>query len=200
MRGVVGEGGGVWHAIVGTLIVTGLATLMSVPFGLFTAIYLVEYGTGRLAKAITAMVDVMTGIPSIVAGLFAFSLFILIFGPSTRLGIGGSVALSLLMIPVVVRSTEEMLRLVPTDLREASYALGVPKWRTIVKVVLPTALGGIVTGVNPAHLEEVVAEANATAASEDWYARFDQHFDWRGGDVCASDVGEQQHDHHWKTY
>ena len=94
-----------------------------------------------------SLVDVMTGIPSIVAGLFAFALFILLFGPSYRSGIGGSVALSLLMIPTVVRSTEEMLRLVPDELREASYALGVPKWRTIAKVVLPTALGGIVTGV-----------------------------------------------------
>ena len=112
------------------------------------AIYLVEYGKGkRLARWITFLVDVMTGIPSIVAGLFACALFVLIFGPAIRLGFGGSVALSLLMIPIVVRSTEEMLRLVPDDLREASYALGVPKWRTIVKVVLPTALGGIITGV-----------------------------------------------------
>ena len=90
----------------------------------------------------------MTGIPSIVAGLFAFALFSLFFGPGIRLGIMGSVALSVLMIPIVVRSTEEMLRIVPNRLREASYALGVPKWRTIVKVVLPTALGGIVTGVD----------------------------------------------------
>ena len=81
------------------------------------------------------------------AGLFALALFVLIFGPQIRFGFGGSVALSLLMIPIVVRSTEEMLRLVPDDLREASYALGVPKWRTIVKVVVPTSLGGIITGV-----------------------------------------------------
>ncbi|HUV18431.1 MAG TPA: phosphate ABC transporter permease PstA [Ilumatobacteraceae bacterium] len=148
MRGVVGEGGGAYHAIVGTLIVTGLATLMSVPFGLFTAIYLAEYGHGtRLAKAIQSMVDVMTGIPSIVAGLFAYALFELLFGPGTRSGIAGAVALTVLMTPVVVRSSEEMLRLVPDELREASYALGVPKWKTIVKVVLPTAIAGIITGV-----------------------------------------------------
>jgi phosphate transport system permease protein len=148
MRGVVGEGGGAYHAIVGTLIVTGLATLMSVPFGLFTAIYLAEYGHGtKLAKAIQSMVDVMTGIPSIVAGLFAYALFELIFGPGTRSGIAGAVALTVLMTPVVVRSAEEMLRLVPDELREASYALGVPKWKTIVKVVLPTAIAGIITGV-----------------------------------------------------
>jgi phosphate transport system permease protein len=148
MRGVVGEGGGAYHAIVGTLIVTGLATLMSVPFGLFTAIYLAEYGHGtRLAKSIPAMVDVMTGIPSIVAGLFAYALFELVFGPGTRSGIAGAVALTVLMTPVVVRSAEEMLRLVPDELREASYALGVPKWKTIVKVVLPTAIAGLITGI-----------------------------------------------------
>lgn len=148
MRNVVGEGGGIYHAIMGTLLITGMATLISVPIGLFTAIYLVEYGEGnRLARGITFLVDVMTGIPSIVAGLFAYALFALIFGEGIRLGFGGSVALSVLMIPVVVRSTEEMLKLVPSELREASYALGVPKWRTIAKVVIPTALAGIVTGV-----------------------------------------------------
>ncbi|CAM3755614.1 phosphate ABC transporter permease PstA [Nocardioides zeicaulis] len=139
---------GIYHALIGTLLITVGAAIISVPVGIMAAIYLIEYGKGnRLARWITFLVDVMTGIPSIVAGLFAFALFILIFGPSYRSGLGGSVALSLLMIPIVVRSTEEMLRLVPDELREASYALGVPKWRTIVKVVLPTALGGIVTGV-----------------------------------------------------
>ena len=148
MRGVTGEGGGIYHAIIGTLIVTGLAALMSVPFGLFTAIYLAEYGHGtKLAKGIQSMVDVMTGIPSIVAGLFVYAMFELIFGPGTRSGIAGAVALTVLMTPVVVRSSEEMLRLVPNELREASYALGVPKWKTIVKVVLPTAIAGIITGV-----------------------------------------------------
>ena len=148
MRGVVGEGGGAYHAIVGTLIVTGLAALMSVPFGLFAAIYLAEYGHGaKLARAIQSMVDVMTGIPSIVAGLFAYALFELLFGPGTRSGIAGAVALTILMTPVVVRSAEEMLRLVPDELREASYALGVPKWKTIVKIVIPTAIAGIITSV-----------------------------------------------------
>lgn len=147
MRNVVGEGGGAQHAIVGTLIITGLATLISVPIGLLTAIYLVEYGRGRLARAVTFLVDVMTGIPSIVAGLFAYALFVLFFGPGVRFGIGGAVALSVLMVPVVVRSVEEMLKLVPAELREASYALGVPKWRTILKVVLPAAAAGIATGI-----------------------------------------------------
>jgi phosphate transport system permease protein len=148
MRNVIGAGGGALHAIVGSLEITFAATLISVPVGLFTAIYLVEYGRGAVARGITFLVDVMTGIPSIVAGLFAFALFELLTGdPGYRSGLGGSVALSLLMIPIVVRSSEEMLKLVPNELREASYALGVPKWLTIVKIVLPTALAGIVTGV-----------------------------------------------------
>jgi phosphate transport system permease protein len=147
MRNVVGEGGGVLHAIVGTLIMTGIAAIISVPIGLLTSIYLVEYGRGALARAITFFVDVMTGIPSIVAGLFAYALFAIFFGPGIRLGIAGAVALSVLMIPVVVRSSEEMLRLVPNELREAAFALGVPKWLTILKVVLPTSIAGITTGV-----------------------------------------------------
>ena len=144
---VVGEGGGAYHAILGTLIITVLAAVISIPIGLMTAIYLVEYGTGRLKKAITFFVDVMTGVPSIVAGLFAFALFTLLFGNDVRLGIMGAVALSVLMIPVVVRSCEEVLKLVPNELREASYALGVSKWRTVVKVVLPTAIAGLGTGI-----------------------------------------------------
>lgn len=148
MRNVVGEGGGALHAIVGTLLITLAAAIISIPIGIFTAIYLIEYGAGnRLARGITFLVDVMTGIPSIVAGLFAYAVFALIFGPGIRMGIMGSIALSVLMIPVVVRSTEEMLRLVPNELREASLALGVPKWRTIAKVVLPTSMAGITTGV-----------------------------------------------------
>jgi len=148
MRNVIGAGGGGLHAVVGSIEVTLMAALISVPIGLLTAIYLVEYGRGGIARAVTFLVDVMTGIPSIVAGLFAFALFQLLTGdPGIRLGFGGSVALSVLMIPIVVRSSEEMLKIVPNDLREASLALGVPRWLTIVKVVLPTALAGIVTGV-----------------------------------------------------
>ncbi len=148
MRNVVGPGGGALHAIVGTLELTGIATLISVPLGIMTAIYLVEYGRGRLAKAVTFFVDVMTGIPSIVAGLFAFSLFLIILGPASAInGFAGAISLAVLMTPVVVRATEEMLKIVPNELREASYALGVPKWLTIVKVVIPTAVAGIATGV-----------------------------------------------------
>ena len=149
MLNVIGdEQGGILHALIGTLLITLAATVISVPIGILTAIYLVEYGQrSRAARVITFLVDVMTGIPSIVAGLFALSLFVLLFGPAYRSGFAGAIALTLLMIPTVVRSSEEMFRLVPDDLREASYALGVPKWRTIVKVVLPTSVAGIVTGV-----------------------------------------------------
>ena len=147
MRNVTGEGGGALHAMVGTLLITLAATIISVPLGLLTSIYLVEYGRGRLAKTITFLVDVMTGIPSIVAGLFAYAAFALVLGPGVRMGIIGAVSLSVLMIPVVVRSSEEMLRLVPNELREASYALGVAKWLTVVKVVLPTSIAGITTGI-----------------------------------------------------
>ena len=158
MRNVVGEGGGALHAITGTLLITGMAALISVPVGLLTAIYLVEYGRGRLAKAITFFVDVMTGIPSIVAGLFAYALFTLVTDdPGIRFGFGGSIALTLLMIPVVVRSSEEMLKIVPNELREAAYALGVPKWLTILKVVIPTAIAGIATGVTLA-IARVIGE------------------------------------------
>ena len=146
-RGVVGEGGGASHAIVGTLVITGVATLISVPIGIMAAIYLNEYGQGRLRRALTFFVDVMTGIPSIVAGLFAYALFEIFLGPGIRLGVMGSAALSVLMIPIVIRSAEEVLKIVPNHLREAAYALGTPKWKTIVKVVLPTAFAGLVTGV-----------------------------------------------------
>src|SRR5690606_11852726 len=135
------------HAITGTLLMTGAAALISIPIGLLTSVYLVEYGRGRLARAITFFIDVMTGIPSIVAGLFAYALFTLVFGPGVRVGIAGAIALAVLMIPVVVRASEEMLRLVPNELRAASFALGVPKWLTILKIVIPTSIAGITTGV-----------------------------------------------------
>ncbi|WP_419996667.1 phosphate ABC transporter permease PstA [Streptomyces boninensis] len=148
MAGVVSlkPGGGAYHALLGTLEQVGIATLIATPIGLLTAIYLVEYGKGKLAKAVTFFVDVMTGIPSIVAGLFILTLWIMMMGFNYS-GIAAAFALAILMMPVVVRSTEEMLKLVPNELREASYALGVPKWRTILKVVLPTSIGGITTGV-----------------------------------------------------
>lgn len=121
--------------------------MISIPIGVFVGIYLVEYGGGtRLGKVTTFMVDILTGVPSIVAALFIYALWVATLG-FERSGFAVSLALVLLMIPVIVRSTEEMLRIVPMDLREASYALGVPKWKTIAAIVIPTALSGIVTGI-----------------------------------------------------
>jgi phosphate transport system permease protein len=140
-------GGGVLHAIIGTLLQGLVCAIIAVPLGILVAIYLVEYGRGtRLARVTTFMVDILSGVPSIVAALFIYALWITTLG-LPRSGFAVSLALVLLMIPVVVRSSEEMLRIVPDDLREASYALGVPKWKTIVKIVLPTALSGIIGGV-----------------------------------------------------
>lgn len=161
--------GGIRHAMIGSLLITLAATAISVPIGLMTSIYLVEYSRGGpLSRAITFFVDVMTGIPSIVAGLFAgaaMAWFLSVFSSVTgllstqrsTLGITAAIALSVLMVPVVVRTTEEMLRVVPNELREASYALGVRKWRTILKVVLPTAISGIASGVTLA-IARVIGE------------------------------------------
>lgn len=139
-------GGGIEHALVGTLEVVGIAALIAVPIGILAAIFLVEYGGGRLGSAVSFFVDVMTGVPSIVAGLFIYTFWVLTLG-FERSGFAAALSLVILMIPVIVRTTEEMLKIVPNDLREASYALGVPKWKTILRIVLPTALSGIITGV-----------------------------------------------------
>jgi phosphate transport system permease protein len=140
-------GGGAYHAIIGTIEQVGIATIIAVPIGLLVSIYLVEYAQGkRYGRLVSTFVDVMTGLPSIVAGLFILSFWIIILGHDFS-GFAGSLALIIIMLPVVVRTTEEMLRLVPDPLREASAALGVPRWRTTVSVVLPTALPGITTGV-----------------------------------------------------
>jgi phosphate transport system permease protein len=148
MRGVAEQdpAGGIYHAMIGTLEQVGLDTAMAVPFGLLVAIYLVEYSTGRLGRVVSFFVDVMTGLPSIVAGLFIFALWILAMGRSFS-GFAGSLALTILMLPTVVRSAEEMLKIVPDSLREGSYALGIPKWVTVVRIVMPSALAGIATGV-----------------------------------------------------
>ncbi|MBF6466213.1 phosphate ABC transporter permease PstA [Nocardia beijingensis] len=138
--------GGVYHAIYGTIVQSLVATVIAVPLGIMAAVYLVEYGRGVLAKTTTFMVDILAGVPSIVAALFIFALWIATLGfPQSSFAV--SLALVLLMLPVVVRSTEEMLKLVPDELREASYALGIPKWKTIVRIVVPTALPGMISGI-----------------------------------------------------
>jgi len=141
------EGGGIAPAIVGTLVITATAALMAIPLGLLAAVYLNEYGRrGRVPSVVRFMSDVMTGVPSIVMGLFIATIWVssgMHFGYS---GLAGSLALACLMLPIVIRSCEEMLRLVPDDLRQASDALGARRWRTVTKVVLPAALPGIVSG------------------------------------------------------
>lgn len=149
MRGVAESDpdGGAYHAIVGTLEQVGIAAVIAIPFGLLVAVYLVEYSAGaRLGRAVSFFVDVMTGLPSIVAGLFILALWVIALGQSFS-GFAGSLALVVLMLPTIIRSAEEIISLVPDGLREASYALGVPKWITVLRIVLPTALPGIITGI-----------------------------------------------------
>jgi phosphate transport system permease protein len=136
--------GGMWPAVLGTLEITALATVMAVPLGILGAVYINEYGgRGPLAVLVRFMADVMTGVPSIIMGLFIFSIWVVHFGFS---GLAGAFALGCLMLPVVIRSTEEMLKLVPNSLREGSYAVGATKARVTLTVVLPAAISGIVSG------------------------------------------------------
>jgi phosphate transport system permease protein len=137
-------GGGFYNGIIGSLIITGLATLFAVPLGIGCAIYLNQYAAGRVANVVRLVTDVMLGIPTIVTGAFVYAIIVINFGFS---GYAGAVALALVMVPLITRATEEMLRLVPRDIREASYALGVTQSRTIVSVLLPTATAGIITGI-----------------------------------------------------
>lgn len=141
----VGEtGGGMANAIVGTLILMGIAVAVGIPTGVGAGVYLAEYGVGRLATAVRFVADVLTGVPSITIGLFAYVLLVVPF--RTFSAIAGGVALGIIMLPVVIRTTEEMVRLVPGSVREGAMALGVPRWKIIMYVVVPTALGGILTG------------------------------------------------------
>ncbi len=137
---------GIGPAVVGTLVTTALSALLAIPLGLLAAVYLNEYGKrNRLASFIRFMTDVMTGVPSIVMGIFIYTLWVLNFGQG-RSALAASLALACLMLPIVVRSSEEMLRLVPNALREGSAAMGARTWKTTLKVVLPTALPGLVSG------------------------------------------------------
>jgi phosphate transport system permease protein len=148
MKGVgpLDANGGLYHAMLGTLEQVAIAAVLAVPLGLAVAVYIVEYGRGRFAWTVRFFVDVMTGIPSIVAGLFVFAFWVLALDRGFS-GLAAGLALAVLMLPIVVRASEEMLRLVPDELREAGYALGIPRWRVVVSVVLPTASAGITTGV-----------------------------------------------------
>ena len=139
------EGGGFLNGLIGTAIMVGVATIVSVPLGILGAVYLVEYGKGNwLAKLIRFFADVMTGVPSIFVGLFVYTALVVEFGFSALMG---AASLAIIMMPIVVRSTEEMLKLVPSELKDASYGLGAAKWQTVTKVILPSAAPGITTGV-----------------------------------------------------
>jgi phosphate transport system permease protein len=139
-------GGGVAPAILGSLMMLLVACLIGVPLGVGTAIYLSEFGRGRFADAVRFLIDVMSGLPSIVIGVFVWALFVRhVIGHFS--GLAGGIALALIMIPITTRTVEEILRLVPDNLREASLALGVPRWKTIMLIVLPAARAGIITGV-----------------------------------------------------
>jgi phosphate transport system permease protein len=139
------EGGGFLNGLIGTAIMVGLATVISVPLGILAAVYLVEYGKGNwLAKLIRFFSDVMTGVPSIFVGLFVYTALVIQFGFGALMG---AASLAIIMMPIIVRSTEEMLKLVPSELKDASYALGAAKWQTVLRVILPSAAPGITTGV-----------------------------------------------------
>lgn len=142
-RGLFGESGGIADAIVGSLLIVAIATLIAVPVGVLVAIYLSEFASKPIATFVRVVLDVMNGIPAIVVGIFVFGVIVVGRGQSA---LAGSFALSILMVPLVARTTQEVLALVPSALREASLALGVSRWRTVLGVVLPTAIGGIVTG------------------------------------------------------
>jgi phosphate transport system permease protein len=140
----VGElGGGMANAIVGTLVIVGLAGAVAIPIGVAAGVYLAEYGRGRFASLVRYTADVLSGIPSIVVGVAAYGLVVVPMGRFSALA--GSVALGILMLPTIIRSTEEMVRLVPRSYREAALALGAPRWKTVQQVVLPAARAGIVT-------------------------------------------------------
>ncbi len=142
----VGEtGGGVANAIVGSFIIVAVAMVIGLPIGIGSGVYLAEYGRGRLADTVRFFADVLTGIPSITIGLFAYTL--LVVPLHTFSAIAGGFALGIIMLPVLTRTTEEMVRLVPNSLREGALALGIPRWRMILSIILPTAMGGIATGV-----------------------------------------------------
>lgn len=143
--GITSKSGGALNAIVGTLEMTGLGLVIAAPIGMAVALYVVEYRSGRAAIAVRTAVDLVAGIPSIVIGLFVYSLVVLTMGHFS--GIAGSIALSLIMLPIIARTSEEMFKIVPRRIREGTMALAMPRWRAIVSVYIPTVTAGIVTGI-----------------------------------------------------
>jgi len=140
----VGEGGGIGNAILGSIILLGLSSVFGLPLGIATGVYLSEFGTGRFASLVRFVADTMTGVPSIVVGVFVYAIVVLPLKHFSALA--GGISLGLIMIPIVSRTTEEMIKLVPQNLREGALALGAPQWRVTLGIVIPAASSGIVTG------------------------------------------------------
>lgn len=172
----VGEvGGGMANAIVGSVMILGIASIIGVPFGIGAGIYLAEFGRNRLGSAIRFTADVLNGVPSIVIGIVAYSIVVLYQHHFSALA--GGVALSIMMVPTICRTTEEMLLLVPQALREAAYGLGIPRWRTTLSIVLRTATSGVITGIMLAFARiagETAPLLFTTLGNQFWNLRYDQ--------------------------
>lgn len=140
----VGEGGGIGNAILGSFLMTGLASILGLPIGIAAGVYLAEYGRSWFGQIVRFVADTMTGVPSIIVGIFVFTIFVLPMGRQS--GLAGSIALAIIILPIVARTTEEMIRLVPKSMREGALALGAPNWRVTWDIVLPAAKTGIATG------------------------------------------------------
>jgi len=167
-------GGGMANAVVGSLLILGIASLVGVPFGVGAGIYLAEFGRNRLGSAVRFTSDVLNGVPSIVIGIVAWSIMVRGRGFSA---LAGGVALAIMMVPTVARTTEEMLLLVPQSLREAAYGLGVPRWRTTLSVTLRTATSGVITGIMLAFARiagETAPLLFTTLGNDFWNMRLDQ--------------------------
>ncbi|HTT24807.1 MAG TPA: phosphate ABC transporter permease PstA [Candidatus Sulfotelmatobacter sp.] len=172
----VGEiGGGMANAIVGSLMILGIASIIGVPFGVGAGIYLSEFGRNRLGSVIRFTADVLNGVPSIVIGIVGYSIVVLYQHHFSALA--GGVALSIMMVPTISRTTEEMLLLVPQALREAAYGLGIPRWRTTLSIVLRTATSGVITGIMLAFARiagETAPLLFTTLGNQFWNLRYDQ--------------------------
>ena len=172
-------GGGMANALIGSFYLVGLASLFSIPVGILTGVYLSEFGRGLFASAVRFMAETLTGVPSIIIGIFAYSVVVISMGRFSAFA--GAFALSILMLPIITKSTEEILRMVPESLREASLALGIPRWKTILKVVLSTAKSGIITGIMLA-----IARVGGEAAPLLFTAFGNSYMNWRPDQPIAS--------------
>lgn len=172
-------GGGMVNALIGSFYLIGLASLFSIPAGILIGVYLSEFGRGPFASAVRFVSETLTGVPAIVTGIFAYSVIVIPMGRFSALA--GAFALSLLMLPIITKSTEELLKMVPETLREASLALGIPRWKTIIRIVLSTAKSGIITGIMLA-----IARVGGEAAPLLFTAFGNSYMTWRPDQPVAS--------------